>query len=164
MALLVRRAKVAVAARHGKKSADVKESRASDESVRDCPAQCIPRTADIANGGEATLESVPQHASGKCGAVCLSMLLDPSGVHIRGARMDMCIDHSRHECSASEVDDVRIWRCDRALRYLPDQISFDQHLEPFGALSARAIENTGIFQQNLTHDGLLTMMAAPDAP
>src|ERR1700704_6148268 len=63
---LVRRAKVAVAARHGEKSAHIEEARASNEPVRDRPPQRVPRTADVANGGEAAIESVPEHASGKC--------------------------------------------------------------------------------------------------
>ena len=144
---------VAVPAGHRQKSPGVEKARTADEAVGEGLGQSVIPAADIAHGGEAAVERVPQHARRVGRSVRLAMGLDLLHADVRTVGMHVRIDQAGHQCPAADVDDARPGRSYGAIRHFADRAVFDQKVHARGAVGVHPVEHTGVAEKNLGHDG-----------
>ena len=134
MRSLLQRAKVAVPAGHRQHLAGVEEARRAHQSIRNRLGERVVAPADVAHGGEAAVERMPEHPDCMRGAVWLVDRFDLLHRYVAAVRVHMRIDQARHQRAPFEVDDACVWHAgqpcvsDRDKAAVPDRYAPDDRI------------------------------------
>src|SRR5262245_40893106 len=90
--------------RHRQHLPCIEESRRANQAIIDRSPEPVVSPADVTYRSKSTIQRKTQHPHGVRSSISIPCRIHSLPVHIREIRVDMCIDHARHERAAPYVN------------------------------------------------------------